>query len=155
VAQSLGDGLAAILDGGACPRGVESTIVALREDGTWQLLRPGPVAREELEQLLGAPHPVSPGGIEAPGQLAQHYSPGKPMRLNASRPETDEYLIGFGEIAGHCSLAENGDLALAAARLYACLHQAAAAAQPRIAVALVPEQGIGAAINDRLRRAAA
>jgi L-threonylcarbamoyladenylate synthase len=155
VARSFGPELAAILDGGACPRGVESTIVALREDGSWQLLRPGPIAGEELAARLGPPSPLAGAGIEAPGQLARHYSPGKPLRLGARDAADDEFLIGFGAIGGDCSLSGHGDLALAAARLYACLHAAAASSRPRIAVAPVPEEGIGAAINDRLRRAAA
>ena len=155
VADSLDGKVAAILDGGPCPRGLESTIVALREDGSWQLLRPGPVAVEELERLLGPPATLSDAGIEAPGQLARHYSPGKPVRLEAIEPEADEFMIGFGSIPGDCSLSEAGDLALTAARLYACLHAGAASAKPRIAVAPVPEEGIGTAINDRLRRAAA
>jgi L-threonylcarbamoyladenylate synthase len=94
-------------------------------------------------------------GIEAPGQLASHYSPGKPVRLNARESAGDEFLIGFGPVAGDCSLSPEGDLARAAARLYACLHEAARSARPRVAVAPVPEQGLGTAINDRLRRAAA
>ena len=155
VAQSLGSEVAAILDGGPCPRGVESTIVALREEGTWQLLRPGPIAADELAELLGPPSNLADAGIEAPGQLARHYSPGKPLRLDAREAAEDEFLIGFGSVEGDCSLSEEGDLALAAARLYACLHEGAASDKPRIAVAPVPEEGIGAAINDRLRRAAA
>jgi L-threonylcarbamoyladenylate synthase len=143
-----------VLDGGACDRGLESTIVALR-DGGWQLLRPGPIAREAVATLLGDAMPAAPGRIEAPGQLARHYSPGKPVRLDAVEAEDGEFMIGFGDSPGDCSLSPSGDLAEAAARLYACLHQAAAAAHPRIAVAPVPAEGIGAAINDRLRRAAA
>ena len=155
VAASFGTGVAAILDGGACPRGLESTIVALRDDATWQLLRLGPIAAEQLADLLGPPRALENAGIEAPGQLARHYSPGKPVRLGALEAAADEFLIGFGGVAGDCSLAEDGDLALAAARLYACLHEAAGSDKPRIAVAPVPDNGIGAAINDRLRRAAA
>jgi len=155
VAQSLGNGLAAVLDGGVCSRGVESTILALREDGGWQLLRPGPISGEELAQLLGRETPVTDAGIEAPGQLARHYSPGKPVRLGVSEAAPDEFMIGFGAVAGDCSLSEHGDLAVAAASLYACLHRAAASEKPSIAIAPVPETGIGAAINDRLRRAAA
>lgn len=155
VARSLGPAVDAILDGGVCARGVESTIVALRADGSWQLLRPGPIAEAELARELGPAKPLADLGIEAPGQLARHYSPGKPVRLDAGEARADEFLIGFGPVAGDCSLAETGDLALAAARLYACLHEAAASAQPRIAVAPIPGEGIGAAINDRLRRAAA
>ena len=154
VARSLGEAVSAILDGGQCPRGLESTILALREDGLWQLLRPGPVAEDELAALLGPAAPLADAGIEAPGQLARHYSPGTPVRLDATQAAADEFMIGFGSVAGDCSLGD-GDLALAAARLYACLHAGAASARPRIAVAPVPAEGIGAAINDRLRRAAA
>lgn len=155
VGQSLGDSVPAILDGGACARGLESTIVALRPDGSWSLLREGPVTRDELTELLGCDPVASGPAIEAPGQMVRHYAPGKPVRLNAVTAQDGEFLIGFGPVAGDCSLSETGDLAQAAARLYACLHQAAAAPQPRIAVAPVPQDGIGAAINDRLRRAAA
>ena len=155
VVRSLRGEVDAIVDGGPCRRGLESTIVALREDGSWQLLRPGPIPEAELADLLGPPRALADAGIEAPGQLARHYSPGKPMRLQAREAEADEFLIGFGPVAGDCSLSETGDLALAAARLYACLHVAAASDRPRIAVAPVPEDGIGAAINDRLGRAAA
>lgn len=154
VAASLGGRIAAILDGGPCRAGVESSILALRAEG-WSLLREGPVTRENLEALLGPALAASEGRIEAPGQLARHYSPGKPVRLKAQHAQGDEFLIGFGEIAGDCSLSPAADLAQAAARLYACLHRAAASEKPRIAVAPIPEADIGAAINDRLRRAAA
>jgi L-threonylcarbamoyladenylate synthase len=155
VEQSLAGRIDALLDGGSCGRGVESTIVALREDGTWQVLRPGPIARGELEAVLGPARASTAGSIEAPGQLASHYSPGKPVRLEAHDAASDEFMIGFGRIPGACTLSASGDLAAAAARLYACLHQAAEAPQPRIAVAPIPYDGIGEAINDRLRRAAA
>lgn len=153
VAASFGEELT-VLDGGPCARGLESTIVAIRENG-WQLLRPGPVGEPAVAAVLGDAMAVAPGRIEAPGQLARHYSPGKPVRLGAAVAEADEFLIGFGEIEGDCSLSPAGDLNQAAARLYACLHQAAASERPRIAVAAIPEEGVGAAINDRLRRAAA
>jgi L-threonylcarbamoyladenylate synthase len=143
-----------VVNGGACEKGLESTIVAIREQG-WQLLRPGPIAQSAVAAVLGDALPVTPGKIEAPGQLARHYSPGKPLRLNASAAEPGEFLIGFGKTAGDCSLSLAGDLAEAAARLYACLHEAAASPGARIAVAAIPAEGIGAAINDRLRRAAA
>jgi L-threonylcarbamoyladenylate synthase len=155
VAGSLGSEVAAILEGGPCRRGVESTIVALREDGGWQLLRPGPIEDAALTELLGPPSLLTVAGVEAPGQLERHYSPGKPVRLEAREAMDGEFLVGFGPVAGDCSLSEEGDLALAAARLYACLHAAAASDKPRVAVAPVPNQAIGAAINDRLRRAAA
>jgi L-threonylcarbamoyladenylate synthase len=155
VAASLGTAVGLVLDGGSCAAGIESTIVALRETG-WQVLRPGPVTRAQITALLGPPLDAKADhGIEAPGQLASHYSPGKPVRLNATVAEADEFLIGFGAIEGAVNLSPNGDLAEAAARLYECLHRAASAVQPRIAVAAVPLGGIGLAINDRLRRAAA
>ena len=144
----------AVIDGGSSSQGLESTIVALRPEG-WQLLRPGPVTLAELEEVLGSPPATSTGKIEAPGQLAQHYSPGKPVRLEALAPRDDEFMIGFGKIAGDCNLAPDGDLAAAASRLYECLHMAASSAKRRIAVAPVPVEGMGAAINDRLARAAA
>ena len=156
VAQSLGAAVDLVLDGGPCAKGIESTIVALREGG-WTILRPGPVSAEQLAAVLGASGRVAAetGMIEAPGQLASHYAPGKPVRLGATEAAADEFLIGFGAVAGATTLSATGDLAEAAARLYACLHEAAAATLPRIAVAPVPKGGIGAAINDRLRRAAA
>ncbi len=144
----------AVLDGGPCERGLESTIVALRDEG-WQLLRAGPIGEHELTALLGAPLPVVEARIDAPGQLAQHYSPGKPVRLNARARDAGEFLIGFGALDGDCNLSPGADLAEAAARLYACLHAAAASEHPRVAVAEIPDEGIGAAINDRLRRSAA
>jgi L-threonylcarbamoyladenylate synthase len=95
------------------------------------------------------------GTIEAPGQLASHYAPSKPLRLDASSAAADEFHIGFGSVAGDVSLSPSGDLLEAAARLFDRLHQADAASVARIAIAPVPEEGLGAAINDRLRRAAA
>lgn len=156
VTASLGAAVTLVLDGGACSAGIESTIVVLRADGGWQVLRPGPVSAEQIAAILGtAPDVKAVNGIEAPGQLASHYAPGKPVRLGAASADPDEFHIGFGSVAGAVSLSPSGDLAEAAARFYECLHQAAAAPQPRVAVAPVPETGIGAAINDRLRRAAA
>ena len=156
VTASLGASCPVVLDGGASQKGLESTIVALREDGGWSLLRPGPVSLETLERLLGAELRTEPddGSIVAPGQLQRHYSPGKPLRLSAGEAGEDEYLIGFGEQDGDCNLSPSGDLNEAAARLYDCLHRAAASQKPRIAVAPIPYGEVGRAINDRLRRAA-
>ena len=93
--------------------------------------------------------------IQPGAQVGLPYRDGcKPVRLGAASVAEDEFLIGFGKVAGDCSLSPSGDLAEAAARLYACLHRAAASDRPRIAVAPIPDEGIGAAINDRLRRAA-
>ena len=149
VLASLDGRIDMVLDGGPCLAGVESTIVAVRADGSIEELRPGPLAvgvRSEGKSIEAR--------VEAPGQLASHYAPGKPVRLKASAAEPDEFLIGFGVLAGDCTLSPSGDVNEAAARLYACLHEAARAGQPRIAVAPVPENGVGRAINDRLRRAA-
>jgi L-threonylcarbamoyladenylate synthase len=151
VLASLDGRIDLVLDGGACLAGVESTIVAVRADGSLEELRPGPLS-------LGTQAADGKGmeaRIEAPGQLASHYAPGKPVRLNAEWAEAGEFWIGFGALAGDCTLSASGDVTEAATRLYACLHEAARAGQPRIAVAPVPEEGVGRAINDRLRRAAA
>lgn len=158
VLATLDGRIDAVIDGGPTPRGLESTIVALRNfetGGSWEVLRPGPVTQAQLERVLGESATKSDGGIEAPGQLRSHYAPGKPVRLEADAAQADEFLIGFGKIAGDCSLSPDGDVEVAAERLYDCLHQAAASDKPRIAVAPIPAEGIGVAINDRLRRAAA
>ncbi|MFM5929515.1 MAG: L-threonylcarbamoyladenylate synthase [Novosphingobium sp.] len=156
VAASLGDAVDLVLDAGDCEQGIESTIVALRDSG-WAVLRPGPITEAQISAVLGPPLDVttSSQAIEAPGQLASHYAPGKPVRLCAESAGPDEFHIGFGTVDGDVSLSPTGDLAQAAARLYACLHLAADSAKPRVAIAPVPDSGIGAAINDRLRRAAA
>ena len=158
VAATLQGRIDLILDDGrVCPEGLESTILAIREDQSWDELRPGPVDLDALHQhYFDTPYVRSAGrtGIEAPGQLSSHYAPGKPVRLNATEVAPDDFLIGFGSIEGDCSLSASGDLREAAASLYACLHQAARSDKPRIAVAPVPDDGIGRAINDRLRRAA-
>jgi L-threonylcarbamoyladenylate synthase len=159
VAQSLGDRVGLILDGGPCTAGIESTIVVLRDTG-WEVLRPGPITEAAIAEVLGEQTgAVDPAAasvpIEAPGQLASHYAPGKPVRLDAHAAGADEFLIGFGVVAGQVTLSATGDLVEAAAQLYACLHAAAQAPFARIAVAPVPRAGIGLAINDRLARAAA
>jgi len=154
VAASLAGKVGLILDGGACEAGIVSTFVAVRAGGGWQMLRPGPITEAQISAILGGESDVTQSGIEAPGQLASHYAPGKPVRLGAAEAADDEFHIGFGDIAGDVTLSAAGDLAEAAARLYAALHEAAAAPQPRIAVAPIPYGGIGQAINDRLARAA-
>lgn len=154
VAHSLGAAAPMILDGGPCSDGLESTIVALRATG-WQLLRKGPVTQDDLQITLGcAPLAVTEAKIEAPGQLANHYAPIKPLRLNAITAEPDEWLIGFGEFAGDDNMSPTGDLPYAAARLYDTLHIADASDRERIAIAPIPASGIGAAIHERLNRAA-
>ncbi len=155
VAASLGAAAPFILDGGACRSGIESTIVAVRAGG-WQLLRPGPIAIEAIVDIAGSdPLPDTAKGIEAPGQLASHYAPNKPVRLSAELAAPDEWHIGFGAIAGDDNLSPAGDLAEAASKLYDALHRADASDRARIAVAPIPQHGIGVALNDRLQRAAA
>ena len=146
VFATLGGRIPLIVDGGATAHGLESTIVAAT-GGALRLLRPGPI---DLDLTI-----ETGGRVEAPGQLASHYAPSKPVRLNATSGEADEWLIGFGDVAGDASLSPAGDLIEAAACLFERLHQAEASALPRIAIAPIPEAGLGAAINDRLRRAAA
>ena len=153
VAASLGGRVGLIVDDGACTAGVESTIVRGRA-----VLRAGPITAAMLADALGAalsPTPAHrPYAPDAPGQFATHYAPRKPLRLEATVREAGEYLIGFGGVAGDETQSARGDPVEAAAARFAALHRADAAPPPRIAVAPVPEDGVGAAINDRLRRAA-
>lgn len=155
VLRSLGRNIELIVDGGATAVGLESTIVAVDGDRL-RILRPGPITADQLAEASRLP--VATGSsdrIEAPGQLAQHYAPSKPVRLNATEAREGEWMIGFGPVAGDVSLSPKSDLAEAAALLFDLLHQADAGNAPRIAFAPVPDEGLGAAINDRLRRAAA
>jgi len=135
-----------IIDACGTQQGIESTIVAAME-GALRLLRPGPI-QVDAERSASS-------SIEAPGQLAVHYAPSKPVRLNVREAESGEYLIGFADVEGDSSLSGSGDLIEAAARLFDLLHEADASVSSRIAVAPVPDTGLGVAINDRLRRAAA
>ncbi|HYE27888.1 MAG TPA: L-threonylcarbamoyladenylate synthase [Allosphingosinicella sp.] len=154
VLASLGGRIPLILDGGPAERGLESTIVGVDEDGV-RLLRPGPIAPAQIAALAPLRPDPAPGRITAPGQLRSHYAPAKPLRLNAESAAADEWLIGFGEIGGDDNLSPSGRLDEAAARLFEALHRADREQRPRIAVAPVPAEGLGLAINDRLRRAAA
>ncbi|WP_271299629.1 L-threonylcarbamoyladenylate synthase [Sphingomonas sp. CV7422] len=147
VAQSLGTRVPLILDDGATEAGLESTIIAGRT-----ILRPGPITAADL------PFPALPyikeSAITAPGQLATHYAPRKPLRLDATEARPGEWLIGFGAVGGEDTLSATGDLREAAARLFDALHRADASDRAAIAVAPVPAEGLGVAINDRLARAA-
>ncbi len=147
VLRSLGGGIKLIVDDGPSPGGIESTIVA-EASGQLRLLRRGPIEVREADLDSGS-------AIEAPGQLASHYAPSKPLRLNAIDATADEFLIGFGRVDGDLNLSPSGDLLEAAARLFDLLHQAEASPKAAIAVAPIPDEGLGAAINDRLKRAAA
>lgn len=168
VVKGMNGRIPLILDDGPTRRGIESTIV--REVfGVTRILRHGPITEAEVHKVLagvdskqrvkwfdkGHDAALNEGAaVEAPGQLASHYAPKKPLRIDATIAEEGEYWIGFGPVAGDANLSAKGDLAEAAASLFELLHRADASAEPRIAVAPVPEEGIGAAINDRLRRAA-
>lgn len=154
VLASLDGRVALVIDDGACPHGVESTIARVHDDAV-EILRPGPVTAAMLAQATGLPvRGVKGADVVAPGMLASHYAPGKPVRLGASDFAADEFGIGFGVLAGDYSLSEAGDLVQAAARLFDALHAGAASPKPRIAVAMIPAEGLGVAINDRLARAA-
>jgi L-threonylcarbamoyladenylate synthase len=167
VVASLGGRIPLVIDDGATEAGVESTIVATA--GGLSILREGPVTREAITRLFSR-EGGSPGSQEfrsvtldsrvrgstviAPGQLASHYAPSKPLRLNATETREAEWLIGFGSIAGDDTLSAAADLTEAAAYLFDALHRADASDRETLAIAPIPHHGIGAAINDRLRRAA-
>lgn len=159
VLDGMGDRIAAVVDGGPCPVGLESTIVGF--DPKPVLLRPGGLPVEAIEACLGAPLATrkTEGEITAPGQLSSHYAPGARVTLNAAERPADALWLGFGpSCAGaDMNLSETGDLVEAAANLFLALRlldSRATEGQP-IAVAPVPDHGLGRAINDRLRRAAA
>lgn len=162
VREGLDGRIAAILDGGPCPLGLESTIIGFDGD-TPVLLRAGGIPVERIEATLGRPLDTSAlRHITAPGQLASHYAPAATLRLDASGPRPDEVWLGFGPVdtlRPGLNLSPSGDLTQAAANLFAMLHDiddiAAEAGAARIAVAPIPDTGLGRAINDRLRRAAA
>lgn len=157
VVDGLGGAVDAVLDGGACGVGLESAILAPGKDGV-RLLREGGISREAVEAVVGpVVADLTPGRVEAPGQMERHYAPRTKVVLGGAIAP-GEVAIGFGAVAGDFSLSERGDLSEAAVRLFATLHAADALAEARgasvIRVAEVPDVGLGRAINDRLRRAA-
>lgn len=160
VATDLDGDVDLILDAGPCRVGIESTVVAL-EPGSARLLRPGGVPKIEVEELLGVPLTGPPGGTpQGPGMLASHYAPRATLRLEALSIVPGEVLLAFGpdppagaEVVRN--LSPSGDLAEAAAGLYAALRELDAGGVQTIAVTPIPDTGLGVAINDRLRRAAA
>lgn len=157
VAESLGGRVGLIVDGGACRVGVESTVLDLSTPRP-TLLRPGGVTAEQLEAVLGQPLACPHQDEEAPkspGMLASHYAPGLPVRLDAVTNAADEALLGFGAMDCTMNLSPSGDLQEAAANLFAFLRRLDDRRFTAIAVAPIPERGLGIAINDRLRRAAA
>jgi L-threonylcarbamoyladenylate synthase len=155
VIDGLGGRIAAVLDGGPCPVGLESTIVGFQPDAA--LLRPGGLPPEIIEQCLGwnlaaATAQATP---TAPGQLSSHYAPNATIRMNATTAEKDETLLGFGPVECDLNLSKSGDLVEAAASLFHALRDLDARGVAKIAVSPIPMHGLGIAINDRLTRAAA
>ncbi len=155
VRDGLHGRIEAILDGGPCTVGVESTILGLA-DNTPTLLRPGGIAAEDIEQVLNTPLRLhsDTDTLTAPGQMASHYAPDARVRLNATQADKNELLLGFGHMECDQNLSESGNLTEAAANLFRALHDLDNQSKP-IAVAPIPDIGLGRAINDRLRRAAA
>ena len=157
VADGFGDEVALVLDGGACVVGLESTVLDLSTE-TPTLLRAGGVTHEALEEVIAAP--VAVAGVDdtapkSPGMMSRHYAPRTPLRMNASEVKRGEALLGFGGSKGAVEdLSPAGDLVEAAANLFRMLHELDGGGYAGIAVAPIPESGLGRAINDRLRRAA-
>lgn len=156
VAESLGDAVDLVLDGGPCATGIESTVVDVSRPGRPTLLRPGGLPVEDIEPLTGPL--LGPGAGDAPrspGMLSRHYAPGRPVRLDAGAAAPGEALLGFGPVAGATlNLSPTGDLREAAANLFAMLRALDRPEVAAIAVSPIPDTGLGRAINDRLRRAA-
>lgn len=155
VASGLSGRIAAILDGGTCAVGVESTILGLGSTPT--LLRPGGLPLEAVEAALGTEvaHHGAGDPLSAPGQLASHYAPDAKVRLNATDKRPGEVLLGFGPVDADLNLSPAGDLTEAAANLFHHLHKLDETAAKAIAVSPIPDHGLGRALNDRLNRAAA
>jgi L-threonylcarbamoyladenylate synthase len=149
--EETGPSAAAALDGGPCQVGLESTVIALIDQA--RLLRPGSVTRAEIEAVVGPLAEAEADARRSPGRLALHYAPNAPLRINAEGPREGEVYLGFGT-PGPFSLSENGDLTEAAANLFRVLRMADATRPAGIAVAPIPPEGLGEAINDRLKRAA-
>ncbi len=163
VGDSLGNAVDLIVDGGACTVGLESTVVDLC-GARPAILRHGAVTREQLEAFLGsiddASIPETGAAPRSPGQIARHYAPKIPIRIDVTDPQPDEAFAAFGapgahQVAAMLNLSPSGDMTEAAARLFATLRELDRPEHAGIAVAPVPDSGIGRAINDRLRRAVA
>ncbi len=157
VLQSLGDKVDFIIDGGPCKVGIESTVIEL-SGPTPTLLRPGGIAREDLEAVIG-PIVLSDGSkvaLRSPGMLERHYAPSIPLRLNAKKADPGEAFLAFGSTVSvhHVNLSRMGDLKKAAANLFAMLRMLDQPNFSGIAVMKIPATGLGVAINDRLKRAA-
>ncbi len=157
VKRELGEQVELVLDGGECEKGIESSIVAIMPDEPPRLLRPGAASRAQLEKVVGGLAAAGSEAITAPGQLASHYAPRAAVRLNATSIDDGEVLLGFGASAkgATLNLSPSGDTVEAAATLYRMLRELDASGADTIAVSPIPDTGLGEAINDRLRRAAA
>lgn len=154
--EETGAFASAALDGGACEVGLESAVVSLI-DGHARLLRPGGVPRSEIEAVIGPLMEADADARRSPGRLARHYAPSTPVRLEASEPLLGEAWLAFGPARQGpevWNLSPGGDLREAAANLFTYLRLADRSGCTAIAVAPIPESGLGEAINDRLRRAA-
>jgi L-threonylcarbamoyladenylate synthase len=160
VVEGLDDAVDLVLDDGPCTVGVESTVVDVSGDGP-VMLRPGGIARAELETVVGPLASADPDQtVRAPGQLASHYAPVRPVRLGVTEPAVDEAFLAFGTApaagaAVSLNLSPSGDLAEAARNLFAMMRELDRADVRAIAVAPIPHDGLGEALNDRLARAAA
>lgn len=150
--EETGAAAAEALDGGPCEVGLESTVVALIDAP--RLLRPGTVTRAQIEDEIGPLAEAEADAKRSPGRLSRHYSPAAPVRLNVQAPRPGEAYLAFGPGAHRWNLSSSGDLRQAAARLFAYLREADRTHPIAIAVAPIPDIGLGEAINDRLRRAA-
>lgn len=154
--SETGDKAAAALDGGPCAVGLESTVVSVLE-GQVRLLRPGAVTRVQLQQIVGPLAEAEDDAKRSPGRMALHYAPDAPVRINARAPQAGEAFLAFGPWPagpGVFNLSPTGSLSEAAANLFSFLRAADRTQPMAIAVAAMPEEGLGEAINDRLRRAA-
>jgi L-threonylcarbamoyladenylate synthase len=153
--EETGAFAAAAIDGGPCAVGLESSVVAVL-DGPPRLLRAGGVTRAEIEAVVGPLAPAEDDARRSPGRLALHYAPDAPVRLGVTEPKPGEAFLAFGPTASPTpfNLSPSGDLREAAANLFAFLRAADRLHPTAIAVAPVPDHGLGEAINDRLKRAA-
>ena len=158
VKSGLGGRIQAILNGGKCDVGLESTII-LSNNGQCNILRSGGISEKEIEEVLGykISQNQNPDTPISPGQLSSHYAPNANLRMNVIKADEDEYMIGFGDVVGQLNLSSQGNLIEAATNLFAYLHMADEDAitlgKTKIAIAKIPMHGLGIAINDRLTRA--
>ena len=153
ISKELLESVGGIIDGGTCEIGLESTIVGFKKDNII-ILRPGSVSKEDLIEALSIPVSIYQGNdITSPGQMTRHYAPNAGLRLNAFGPQQNEFMIGFGAVDGDINLSISGNLTEAASNLFTMLREADRSGKENIAVAPIPFEAIGFAINDRLERA--